>query len=456
MKEPSDTISEREPNPEETTRAPLSGKVIILGAILAFLCTVLAGYFTFSSIQSSSIRNRLDALKEQGLPSSSIELSQWYSDSLDGENAATIYGQAFREIKFSEFENSVDLYQDPSQPLGKNDLAVLQTIARADEKALALLLQAAEIKDCVYPVDLSQGLLTKLPHAAKARQACRLLGYVSLMHAAQGDREKAVRALIALLKASRSQQKEPVLISQLVRFACYAITCRSLHACLHHAGFEDAQLQVLEEAFSKGESQDGMRRAFIGERVMGADVFQKVINGKTEDVEMLGVGKAPLLIPAAVFKHDFKEYLDDLNDVVQAFDLPEEQRIARFAQLEATVSQMSKLRLISAMLLPAAVSAANQDFLHKARYRMVQLLLAIERFRLQKDRLPEKLEELVPQRIQELPKDPFSGNSFFYKKEDSGYVLYSVGANQADDGGALEGQDNSDEGFRFRRRKVTP
>lgn len=439
-------------NSEEPSRPPLSSKLILIGAILALLCTVLVGYFAFSSIQSNSIQNRLNALKKQGLPASGVELAKWYSDSLNGENAAPLYSQAFKVMKFAQLEGSVDLYQSPAEPLGKNDLRSLDSLVTADREAIALLLEAAEKEDSAFPIDLSQGFEALLPHAAKARQAARLLGYVSLMHAARGDKEKAVNSLIALLKVSRSQQKEPVLISQLVRFACYGLTMQSLHVCLHHADFEDAHLQSLEEAFANGELQDGIRRAFIGERVMGADIFQRVLTGKIRNLQMLG-GRALPFIPSAIFKHDFQKYLDDLTDIVEAFDLPEVQRMARFAQLEKSVAQLGRHRIISALILPASIRAAKQDFIHKARHRMALLLLAIERFRLQQNRLPEKLEELVPERIQELPKDPFSGQSFLFKKEENGYVLYSVGANQFDDGGDVESEGKADEGFRLKRLK---
>ena len=455
MPDPTESNSaEDNRNLEEPSRAPLSGKVILLLALVALVCTILVSYFTFSSILNRSIQNRLEALKEQGLPSSSVELAQWYSDSLSGENAAPLYSQAFKVMKFTQFGGSVDLYQTPEEPLGKNDLSALESLVKADEEAIALLIEAAEIEDCTFPIDLSLGYEALLPHTARTRLAARLLGYVSLMHAARGDKQKAVDSLIALLKVSRSQQKEPVLISQLVRFACYGFTMQSLHACLHHAEFEDAHLKDLENAFSNGESQDGMRRAFIGERVMGADIFQRVLTGKMKDLQMLG-GKALPFIPSAIFKHDFKNYLDDLIDIVEAFDLAEDQRMARFLQIQASVSKLGKHRVISSMILPASISAAKQEFLHKARYRMALLLLAIERFRLLQNRLPEKLEELVPERISELPKDPFSGQAFLFKKEKQGYVIYSVGENQTDDGGAVEGNEKIDEGFWIRRPKGT-
>jgi hypothetical protein len=62
---------------------------------------------------------------------------------------------------------------------------------------------------------------------------------------------------------------------------------------------------------------------------------------------------------------------------------------------------------------------------------------AIERFRLAKGQYPDSLQELVPQFISSLPNDVISGEPYkYYRTNDGRYVLYSVGWNGTDDGGA--------------------
>jgi hypothetical protein len=48
---------------------------------------------------------------------------------------------------------------------------------------------------------------------------------------------------------------------------------------------------------------------------------------------------------------------------------------------------------------------------------------------------PEDLSELAPEILEEVPVDPFTGNSMIYKKQDSGIIVYSIGSNLKDDGG---------------------
>ncbi len=66
---------------------------------------------------------------------------------------------------------------------------------------------------------------------------------------------------------------------------------------------------------------------------------------------------------------------------------------------------------------------------------MVTTALAVERFRLDRGRLPGQLQELTPQFLEAIPMDPFDGAPLRYRRLDRGYVIYSVGADGHDDRG---------------------
>jgi hypothetical protein len=61
--------------------------------------------------------------------------------------------------------------------------------------------------------------------------------------------------------------------------------------------------------------------------------------------------------------------------------------------------------------------------------------LAVERYRLAGGKVPERLEELVPQYLSEVPSDPFDGNPIRYRHADPGYCLYSISDDGQDNGG---------------------
>jgi hypothetical protein len=58
--------------------------------------------------------------------------------------------------------------------------------------------------------------------------------------------------------------------------------------------------------------------------------------------------------------------------------------------------------------------------------------------RLYKSRMgkyPENLEALVPNILSEVPTDPFTGKPLVYRREGEGFIVYSLGSNEKDDGG---------------------
>jgi hypothetical protein len=77
---------------------------------------------------------------------------------------------------------------------------------------------------------------------------------------------------------------------------------------------------------------------------------------------------------------------------------------------------------------------------HQAMANEALLWCAIERFRLKHGRAPDRLDELVPAYLDKLPCDPVIGKPLHYvRRENDGYLIYSVGWNEKDDGGVVRG-----------------
>jgi hypothetical protein len=63
---------------------------------------------------------------------------------------------------------------------------------------------------------------------------------------------------------------------------------------------------------------------------------------------------------------------------------------------------------------------------------------ALERYRIAESRYPEKLDPLVPRFIATLPTDVMNGKPLnYFRTEGDQFVLYSVGWNEADEGGEV-------------------
>ncbi len=69
------------------------------------------------------------------------------------------------------------------------------------------------------------------------------------------------------------------------------------------------------------------------------------------------------------------------------------------------------------------------------KQRLAILSLAISAFHAEQNTFPEKLSELAPKYLAEIPKDLYGGGDFKYERRENGYRLYSIGPNEKDEGG---------------------
>lgn len=121
------------------------------------------------------------------------------------------------------------------------------------------------------------------------------------------------------------------------------------------------------------------------------------------------------------------------------------------SELEARLHSVSLAR----ELLPLFSHVAEHLDRELAKRMALKLTLAAQRYYRLNGDWPGKLEELVPSFLIELPADPFgkAGETLQLKSDADGLIIYSLGINEFDDGGAVRLVELSkgDEGFRLKR-----
>jgi hypothetical protein len=421
--------------------------------VLAFV--LLLGGFIAWNLAIPDQDARVLAIRQKGYPSSLRELDTWYAHVPDSQNAALIFTNAFSKPALADSSSTFTVIGDTNwvpargHLIGNDGKAELSAVLATNQTLLALLHSAAALTNSRYPIDLKQGFQLLLPYLAKVKGSVQLLTTQALFDASTGEIDKALEDLRAASGVADSLADEPLIISQLVRISSWAIICKRCELLLNGASLSGQQLNTLQTLIQNGERSNAMVRALAGERASGLAAFM----GSADRMYIFGGSSSTppglkdqlrtslffgLLRSTGILQKDKAFYLDVMATNIAAAEAPFPERLTLAQQAStAALSPPSKLMIFSRIMLPALGKAMQRDGDHTARIRTAQTAIAIERYRrAHNGDLPADLDQLVPTYLPSLPCDPFDGKPLRFKRRDSGYVVYSIGSDLRDDGGA--------------------
>ncbi len=417
--------------------------------ISVVLALVLFGAYTaYRLILQARVRAELEAIRRAGYPVTLEELDSWYEYPPPGEpNAADVYLEAFLRLVAPSEEQSklLPLVGTAESPLRAESLSdeMKKAIAKhlaANKEALELLHKAASIEHCRYPVDLTVGLGALSPLRGM-RGAARLLVLQAILQAENGEADRASRSLSSLMSMARSLDRNPGLISQLMRITCRYWWTYTLEHVLSRISLNDPQLQNTAIALRNEEQADCMLRAMVGVRCAESALYASPY----EDIRS-GAG-FPLPEPlwlvymaAGLREMDHLTYLDFAGEIVRVCEMPVNQRAQALRKRQRRYEHWERSTpdlycLLTKILAPSVDRSVEIDVLSIGRLRAARTGLAVERYRLDERKLPEALGELVPGYMEAIPEDPFDGKPLRYKKLQKSYIVYSIGPDGVDDGG---------------------
>ena len=421
---------------------------------------LVAGFILLASF---AVRNalvspedpRLAAIRQAGYPVTPTELNAFYPAVPENQNAALVYGRAFESALFTNKIAEVLISNVVSKRGERLPEAYRAQLAEAlDQNAAAwqLLYSATNFPSSRYPIDLRNGFALLLPHLSKVKQAATFLSIEGLSRASAGESNQAFAAFDAALHVADSLRQEPLLISYLVRVAADKIVAQRLEETLNLVGFSEEELHSLESGFATATDQRWPARALAAERAVGLSVFldrqvQRSLIGPNQLMSGMPVGFPGRLFLGAyrtsgLLARDETFYLEEMGKCVTFAELPPEERI-RKGPLPST-KPIPRSLILSRQLLPALSQVIVRAVDYTARMRVVEAALGVERFRwAHSGALPTQLADLVPDVVEAVPIDPYDAQPLRYKKLPLGYVVYSIGPDLHDDGGAAPPSDQS-------------
>jgi hypothetical protein len=140
-----------------------------------------------------------------------------------------------------------------------------------------------------------------------------------------------------------------------------------------------------------------------------------------------------------------------MTRMVAVSRLPATEQPAEERKLGAEIMALPRQAVLARVLLRVNDRTGEVCRRTHAQVRALMALVAAERYRMKNKAWPDKLEQLKPTFLAEVPLDPFDGKPMRYRKLADGVVAYSVGQDGKDGGGNVDRSlfPSPDEGYRL-------
>ena len=430
--------------PDNETTTKKRRKLTVARILIVLLLTVAAAFVLFRVGLRSKLQARIDAIRAAGYPVTPAELDAWYTIPASAENGADYIVDALSWYQESLGAVDPDLAQKVysaelpprTEPVDEATKNLTAQHISDNKQALKLLHKGAAASHFRYPVDLTGGFGALMPDLSEIRKAAMLLKLEAVLHAENAEPQLATDSVISSFGLARSLAKEPILISQLVRIACQALSVSTLEQVINRTELTDEQLAELGERIASAEDLSDISVGFVGERCMGISIFQE-----PESVGPGVVGGMPATPSLSLYRATGLAdkggllYLGFMDDYIRLLQLPTHLRQEGADAIDAKIEATPKIYILLHTFMPALARVTTTDIRGIAQLRTARTALAIQRYHLANSKLPDALTHLVPTYLDAVPSDPFDGNDLRYKKLQTGFVVYSIGEDQSDDDG---------------------
>lgn len=251
-------------------------KFVRISVILLLLVGLpLIGWRAFLAIV---INKKLADIRAAGLPTNGEEVNRWYPAVPDNQNAALLMTQAFalRKLYPDNRTNLVFNFELPrrGKRLSPEQSELLRGYVAMNEARMIKADEALQLPACRYSMDCSQLMNTPLPHLTWLKGIAELHQYSALLALEAGNPMAASSNVVTMLALARTLDKEPLLISQLVRLRIVGMAFEIMEHRTGGDAFSSIEIENISGAFTQTQTTNLMVNAMIGDRAMMMPYFR--------------------------------------------------------------------------------------------------------------------------------------------------------------------------------------
>lgn len=420
-----------------------------LGTIALVVVGVAGGYLFVRrefSEAGSTLAADLEALRGMGVATDHEDLAR-LTEVPEEENAAPNYRQAI-SVKGSMGGDHYGRYErvllgDLYPQLNAKDAEPPPSMAEARERLapiLRLVEKAAQKPKCSWGREWQRGFDLGFPEYAELKAFAKLLCAEAAELAREGRIEEAFAEVGLAQRIGAHASMEPTLIGGLVGIAIDSIALAAWGRILDARRDDPRTIRLAQETVDGFLPLSDLRFALMGELVAGRRAAQTVRSIRQFD----STGSESPPIPSQVEQRLMSDPL-----VRKGFDgkctaayrrlfeaWPKDpmdfrgQKAALEALDRSILADRSMAGAFNRIVFPVFAQASAAYARDEAQRRMAQAAVWALEQKAANGSLPERLEPVGLNVI-----DPFSGEPLRYKTKEGGFLIYSVGANEKDDGG---------------------
>jgi hypothetical protein len=306
---------------------------------------------------------------------------------------------------------------------------------------LALLRKAAATPGCYFDHNYGNPSWTiMLPEMSQLRQASRLLTAHARWSAAQGDLKSALADIAAMYRMAQHAATEPMLIPMLVGVAIDQHASSTLEIVLRSAQAtqEDLADMQIDDLISY---QRLASRALRMEQAFSLNTFADLDSMDPATLVELIVNPPQLVVPyfgpfyrVFLLADDLAAYRKFLRDYEQSTSGSYQANHRKWQAIDERLVN-EKAGLLTLILAPSLSGALEAAVRADARHRVAQVGLAMYRYRAAHGKFADKLDDLTPDWMPLVPRDPYDGQPLKLRTTEIGWVVYSIGPDLKDDQG---------------------
>ncbi|UCC95239.1 MAG: hypothetical protein JSW40_00400 [Candidatus Omnitrophota bacterium] len=379
------------------------------------------------------------------------------------DNAAMYYNKAFKLCSEKHWDKKVE------EVVGKGwrgEYKDLEGLLNRNKAMFMEFENGIQLKRCdfsfgkVYDNPFAQ----PFPNLLKVRNLSQLVLLKGRWHEAQNDYDEAMRNYLSLLTFTQHISQDRLLVSVMIATAVELMASVPLQQYLERDEVDMQLCKRIKDFLQRAEPQRSIiADAFKKEReayMWAARVMSKKVGIRDRDLmrSFRGVGSKyyGLLVKYARTNSETdKRYLEEELDFLSrrcstlcsalmeqytSKDWPEciDKYLSSLKENLKTATREEKdkgAELLACGTVPSLIKAVNSYYDPKAKLRILKLAAAIRLYIFQEGRLPDTLDNLIPDYLEAIPLDPWSGQPLIYVRQGRQFTLYSFGPDRTDNNG---------------------